>query len=344
MDEQAIEAKPKPQPSPEAKVKQSQTYLGILGELDINADQWNRRKSLIGQLEEKLSERYGARNRLMSYIFRSGHPRAMITSADVSSFESVVSSLAGAEQINLIIHSPGGDGTIIEKMVEMSRSHCVGANRKFRVIVPNIAKSAATLLALGSDTIVMGYCSELGPIDPQLVINVSGAFQQISAQSFVDARDSLLQEIQKAASEKKDAMGYLQQLAGLNIPFTKECENLIEFSRKTASQLLSKYMLRSRIGEDGPRDQKAKEIAERLLSKKLFPVHGQFIDGTTARDQLELNVEVLDKHDELWNLIWNYYVRCEIQMALPLAQMPGVVKTKLFESQEVSLVTPDTPG
>jgi ATP-dependent protease ClpP protease subunit len=326
----------------EDKVRGTQTYLGVLGELDVNADQWNRRKRLLADLESALSERYGAVNRVFAYIFRSGHPRALITSADIPSFESTVASLSDAEQINLILHSPGGDGTIIEKMVEMSRSHCRGVKAQFRVIVPNIAKSAATLLALGADKLIMGYCSELGPIDPQLLINVSGAFQQVSAQSFLDARDSLMKQIQEAQKEKKDALGYLQQLAGLNIPFTKECENHIEFSRKTAAQLLSRYMLRARIKNETERDKKAIEIAGKLLSKQLFPAHGQFIDGKTARDQLELDVELLDKDDSLWKLIWEYYTRSEIQMNIPLPQLGvGYVKVKLFESREVSLVTPD---
>lgn len=327
--------------SPEEKVHRSQTYLGILGELDVNTDQLNRRRQLIERLEKALTEHYQTRNRVFAYIFRFGHPRALISSGDISSFETTLSSVSSTEQINLIIHSPGGDGTIVEKMVEMTRSHLTGDNRKFRVIVPNIAKSAGTLLALGADTILMGYCSELGPIDPQLLVNVSGAWQQISAQSFVDARDNLMREIQQALQQKKDTVGYLQQLAGLNVPFTEECENLIEFSRKTASELLSRYMLRVKIPQETDRNKKAEEIAKKLLSKELFPVHGQFIDGKTARDKLELEVELLEKDDELWKLIWEYYVRCEIQMGIPLPQMPNYVKIKLFESTGVSLVTPD---
>lgn len=81
--------------------------------------------------------------------------------ADIPNLETILSSVSGADQINLLLHSPGGDGTIVEKMVDMCRAHLAGQNRKLRVIVPNIAKSAATVLALGADQILMGYCSEL---------------------------------------------------------------------------------------------------------------------------------------------------------------------------------------
>ena len=61
----------------------------------------------------------------------------------------------GADQINLLLHSPGGDGTIVAKMVDMCRDHLTGKNRKLRVIVANIAKTAATVLALGADQILL---------------------------------------------------------------------------------------------------------------------------------------------------------------------------------------------
>lgn len=330
--------------SPGDKLQRSQTYLGILSELDVNTGQWRKRQELIAKIEEVLSQRYQANNKVLAYIFRLGHPRAQISSADISSLEQTLASVSGAEQINLILHSPGGDGTIVEKVVEMCRAHCSGERKTFRVVVPNIAKSAATLIALGADKIVMGYCSELGPIDPQIPVTVSGVMQTVSAQSFVDARDNLLKEILRTARKKKPVVGYLQQLAGLNIPFTEECANWIEFSRKTAVALMDRYMLRKSIPQANQRKRKAEEIAEKLLSKKLFPVHGQFIDGRTARDELHLEIELLEREDPLWQLMWEYYCRCEIQMNVPLPQLPNVLKIKLFESRQVSLVTPDAPG
>src|SRR5439155_17946393 len=108
-----------------------------------------------------------------------------------------------------------------------------------------------------------------------------------------------------------------------------------------AITLLDKYMLKPSYPEAKELAKKANEIAEKLLSKQLFPVHGHYIDGVTAK-QLGLEVEVLDKDDALWNLIWDYYIRCEIQMNIPL--QAGLIKTKLFESgNQVSLVNQDTP-
>jgi hypothetical protein len=314
--------------------------MEILNELNVNADQLQKRQKLIGEIEKDLSARYGCANRLMSYVFRFGHAKTQMHVADIPNLETVLNSITGADQINLLLHSPGGDGTIVEKIVDMCRAHLSGQHSKLRVIVPNIAKSAATVLALGADQILMGYCSELGPIDPQVPIVVSGMTQWVSAFAFVEARDKLMDQIAEAIKKKEPTVGLLQQLAGLNIPFTDEMENQIGFARKTAITLLDKYMLMQKFLTPQDRTKKAGEIAEKLLSKQLFPVHGHYIDGTTAQ-KLGLEVEVLDKDDALWKQIWNYYIRCEVQMNISL--QPPAIKTKLFESGKTSLVAQDTP-
>jgi len=326
-------------PDPATKFQQTPMFMGILNELNVNQDQLLRRQALITEIEKELTSRYGAANRMMSYVIRFGHPRSSMSSNDISSFESVLNSISGAEQINLLLHSPGGDATIVEKMVDMCRTHLSGDKCRLRVIVPNIAKSAATVMALGADTIVMGYCSELGPIDPQVQIAVSGVMHWVSSLAFVESRDTLMNEIADAMIKRKPTAGLLQQLAGLNIPFTHEMENWIGFANKTAATLLDKYMLRSKFPNARTRKRKAKEIAEKLLSKQLFPVHGQFIDGATAQ-KLDLEVEILDRADKLWDLIWQYYIRSEVQMNIPI-QLP-MIKIKLFESSQLSLVQQDT--
>lgn len=327
-------------PTGNDKFQQTPEFLAVINELNLHQDQQTKRQQEIREIERALTEKYGATNRLISYVTRFGHARAMISSADVAPLDTLLNSLGDAEQINVLLHSPGGDGTVVEKIVDMCRAHLIGQNIKLRLVVPNIAKSAATVFALGADEIIMGYCSELGPIDPQVPVNVSGIVHMISALAFVESRDQLLKDIAKATKAKEPTTGLLQQLAGLNIPFTFEMEDVIEFAAKTAETLLQKYMLRSRISDDKRRRRKARQITSKLLSKRLFPVHGQFINGATAKRELELEIDVLGRADPLWHKIWQYYIRCEIQMNMPI--QPPMIKIKLYESANVSLVTQDT--
>ena len=278
----------------------------MLNELNVNLDQLSKRQRLITEIEQALTTKYNTPNRLMSYVMRFGHSRTSMHTSDIPNIEALLKSLTGAEQINLLIHSPGGDGTITEKIIDMCRAHLTGANRKLRVIVPNIAKSAATILSLGTDEIIMGYTSELGPIDPQVPINVSGITQWVSAFAFVEARDKLMDKIAQATKKKEPTVGFLTQLAGLNIPFIDEMENQMAFAKKTAVTLLNKYMLVPIHKTAKARKKNAEAIAQQLLSKQLFPVHGHYINGQTAKD-MGLQIELLDREDLLWKLIWDYY-------------------------------------
>jgi ClpP class serine protease len=196
--------------------------VDILNEANAPLDQLKKRQALLSRIDDALTKKYKAKNRTLIYLLRFGHPRAMMSSADITTIEAVLASITGADQINLVLQSPGGDGAIVEKLVEMCRAHLSGKKPRFRVVVPNIAKSAATVMALGADTIVMGYCSELGPIDPQVPIAVSGTIQWVSAFAFVDSRDKLMEQINAACANGTPTVGLLQQLAGLNIPFTQK--------------------------------------------------------------------------------------------------------------------------
>jgi hypothetical protein len=118
-------------------------------------------------------------------------------------------------------------------------------------------------------------------------------------------------------------------------------ENHIAFARKTATTLLEKHMFKSKFSS-AQRKTKAEEIAEKLISKQLFPVHGHTISGATARNELELEVELLERTDSIWELIWEYYLRCEMQMNLGAPS--GMLKTKFFESSFASLAVQDTPS
>jgi len=266
----------------------------------------------------------------------------MIHSADIAALDAILNTVSNAQELNVLIQSPGGDGSIIEKMVEMCRGHLSYRDSKLRVIVPNIAKSAATVFSLGADKIIMGYSSDLGPIDPQVPIVISGVAKYVSASAFVETRDLLMKQLAEAIKANEPTQGILTQIAGLNTVFTREMENAMNFSKQTAIRMLGKYMLKERIKDAKARNKKAEEIAEKLLSKQLFPIHGHFIGGTTAKNDLELEVDILDRDDDLWKLIWEYYIRAEIQMDIPAAGLQAQ-KIKLFESSGHSLISQAAP-
>lgn len=73
---------------------------------------------------------------------------------------------AQSRDLDLILHSPGGSPEAAEAIVSYLRSRF----SHIRVIVPNFAMSAATMIACAADEIVLGKHSFLGPTDPQILI------------------------------------------------------------------------------------------------------------------------------------------------------------------------------
>lgn len=66
--------------------------------------------------------------------------------------------------LEILIHSTGGHANVAYRLAQYFRRHC----KQLNILVPIMAKSAATLLSLNADNIYMGEFAELGPLDTQL--------------------------------------------------------------------------------------------------------------------------------------------------------------------------------
>ena len=84
----------------------------------------------------------------------------------ITLFEDIIYDLDPKEDLHLMLSSPGGDGEAAVRLARSIQAHC----REFTVIVPNQAKSAATLLALSAHHIIMAPHSDLGPVDAQMFL------------------------------------------------------------------------------------------------------------------------------------------------------------------------------
>src|SRR5207244_3655946 len=106
---------------------------------------------------------------------------------DKEGFREVAHTLS-ADNVDVLVHSPGGMAEAAESIVKLLRARFNGV----RFIVPNIAKSAATMLALSGDEILMDSDAELGPIDPQFNLRkADGTTVVAPAQAIIDQFDRL---------------------------------------------------------------------------------------------------------------------------------------------------------
>ena len=115
-----------------------------------------RRQDLIGEIEKLTG------HKLICYL--GGH-HGEISRDDAVFFGDLLHNIPSDHPVDLLLQTPGGDIDAAEKLISMVRNR-VGSAR-LRVIVPDYAKSAGTLIALGADVVMMSDSSELGPIDPQ---------------------------------------------------------------------------------------------------------------------------------------------------------------------------------
>ncbi len=119
------------------------------------------RKQLILRIE-KLRE-----SRVITYLTSDrqgapGAPNARIAMDIVPLISKQLGTIGKTKNIDLFLYSSGGDTMVPWRLVSMIREYC----DKFSVIAPYKAHSAATMIALGADEIVMSGLSELSPIDP----------------------------------------------------------------------------------------------------------------------------------------------------------------------------------
>lgn len=70
----------------------------------------------------------------------------------------------GTPEIDLLVVSNGGDPIVAWRIVNLLRERF----ERYNVLLPYAAYSAATLLALGADKIIMHPFANLGPVDPQI--------------------------------------------------------------------------------------------------------------------------------------------------------------------------------
>jgi hypothetical protein len=272
-----------------------------------------RRQEQIGALEQRTGRR------LICYV---AGPAASITARDILPFVDLLEDVERGSDLDLLLHTSGGDVDQAERLAGLCRKR-VGPAGSFRVIVPDSAKSAGTLICLAADRIVMGQPSELGPIDPQIVIQRDASGDEFTrpAQSFLDGLQDIVQET--GAGQLSPA--YFPLLDKLDPALIDFCKKALRRSEELATRYLAHYMLRGQ--PDCTR--RAREIAHELNNVERFLSHGAVIDAERALG-LGLVVEILDPDDDVWQGYWRLY--CEQSMAL------GAPTARLFEGRRASIL------
>lgn len=240
--------------------------------------------------------------------------RAQVDRIDTLGFVDMLHNVMPDEPVDLLLHTPGGDVDAAEKLISLVRNR-VGEKGTLRVIVPDFAKSAGTLMALGADTIVMSDSSELGPIDPQVCLkDGNGNDITHSVLMYLDAHAAARQALREVPDDTSNRIAFEKFDPTVVRKFTAVRAR----AQKFAEGLLKRRGLNFTA------------IASDLMDLAKFPSHGQMI-GWELADSIGLAVTYMPPSDPIWRRYWALY--CHLRLAIESEQ-------RVYESNFVSLILP----
>ena len=251
------------------------------------------RRQYLGGLHER-----SGRNVIMyasGWLQKSDVPLAsvLIGDEDIQAFMEVSAGLSG-DKLDLILHSPGGSPEAAEAIVAYIRSRF----SHVRVIVPNLAMSAATMIACAADEIVLGDHSFLGPIDPQLTLPTPLGSRSVPAQAILDQ----FGRAQRECADPGKLSAWLPMLNQYGPDLLMQCELLLEMSKDVVKTWLETYMFK----DMDDRLKRAESVSEWLAGHGNFKSHGRHI----SRDSVErhgLVVSRMEDDDSVWDMALSVY-------------------------------------
>ena len=176
------------------------------------------RNSVISKLIEETDQGPGSRIPLLAEIEKELHGRhvlaffttfyypALLEDSDADILEDMLRNADLQHGLTMILNCPGGLPLSAERITNVCREY---SNGDFEVIVPKMAKSAATMICFGANKIWMSKTSELGPIDPQVAFREEGRLKSFSVHSMIEGYRQLLRQ---ASETQGNVEPYLLQL------------------------------------------------------------------------------------------------------------------------------------
>lgn len=244
------------------------------------------------QLIQQIQDKRGAP--LLTFVTA---PEVTVRSDVVEQVYEQLRLIGHVPRIDLFLHSSGGQTEVPWRLITLIRDFA----DRFAVLIPGIAYSAATHLAMGADQIIMGPRSELSPVDPArahpllpsraegeppLTVSVQDlrrCVDFVKSEVGIGSPDALAQVIVALFAKVHPlAIGAIQQSYDL--------------ARLISRKALSTHM-------DPKTDQDQIERIVNAFSDEFFS-HGYWIGWQEAQ---QIGLKVVRADDDLWEMMWSLY-------------------------------------
>jgi len=223
-------------------------------------------------------------------------PNFSVNDADKNGFMATIHNLDRTHGLDLILHTPGGDVAATESIVEYLRS-MFGTD--IRVIVPHLAMSAGTMIALAAKTILMGKHSSLGPIDPQIMgVPAHGILEE-----FNTAKEQIAVDQSQIAVWQPIIAKYTPTLVG-------EADKSVRWAEAITKSWLASGMF---DGEDNA-EAKAEKAVKELSSHSVTLAHNRHY-GPPAVAALGLKVKLLEDDPVIQEAVLTVHHACVLTLS-----------------------------
>ncbi len=209
-------------------------------------------------------------------------------------FEEMIHDSHVTNDLYVILNSPGGDGETAVRLIRTAQARC----RELTIIVPDRAKSAATLMTLGAHHILMGPASDLGPVDPQFPLSEG----LVSAKDIIATVEDFASRIQQAP---ETFPLYASLLGDVNALMFQQAHSELE---RTSDQLEEALRSNPDRSDDEIDALKAK-LVEPLIDRP--KTHSALFDVRNAKDS-GLPAVSMDVSGDQWQMIWRLWTKYSV--------------------------------
>jgi hypothetical protein len=263
------------------------------------------------EIIKKIEEKRGSK--VITYITsdRQGPVNARVAMDIIPIISSQLRKIGKQEKIDLILYSAGGDTMVPWRLVSMIREYC----EHFSVIIPYKAHSAATMISLGADEIVMSDMSELSPIDP----STANVFNPVDPQNPQNRIPISVEEVMSYFDLAKNKFGIKndEELTKIFNKFVEATPSIHPLALGNVNRthnlikILAKRLLKSH--KTPMKEDEIEKIIE-FLTEKLYS-HQYYIGRKEAKEDLGIKT-VQNADDEMAKLMTEIYEEYRNEMKM----------------------------
>ncbi len=265
---------------------------------------------LTSSLKPSNSSPRGLRNKLYAELeshldsevlsFVTSERRGMDTRIDqdcIEPFVDILDQIGTTQRISLILHTSGGDTLAAWRLINLLRMFCT----ELHVLIPSMALSAGTLIALGADRVTMTRQAVLGPIDPSIseLLNPQAEIHGQSTPVPVS-----VESVRGYFNAARDGLGIndSEQLTEILVNLTNHVHPLVLgsiFRTEAQIRLLARKLLSKQIDDVDA----VESIVDFFCSDS-----GSHDYTINRKEAIELGLKIAKPSDEIYDLLRNIHL------------------------------------